>query len=233
VAGLNSTNWTGPARVRVIRRTRPMDESEISQLLCAALQRDYVKDLGQLEIHFSQPWNTITVPDEPLTVTLTDVPATGVSRTFMAGFEIWKGKERVGKWQATLVANVWRDVPLAHSPLARGQLLRDADIVMERRDVLMLRDALLNFSRDDGSLELTESIQTGMPVVERSVHVRPLIKRGQMVDAVYEDGALRISLKVETLEDGLPGQSVRVRNPKTNREFYGKVQNEDSVSINL
>jgi flagella basal body P-ring formation protein FlgA len=35
------------------------------------------------------------------------------------------------------------------------------------------------------------------------------------------------------LADGLPGQTVRVRNPKTKREFYAKVQDEQTVVINL
>ena len=42
-----------------------------------------------------------------------------------------------------------------------------------------------------------------------------------------------ISLKVEALADGLPGQTVRVRNPKTKREFYAKVLEEQIVVINL
>ena len=33
--------------------------------------------------------------------------------------------------------------------------------------------------------------------------------------------------------DGLPGQTVRVRNPKTKREFYAKVQDEQTVLIHL
>ena len=72
-----------------------------------------------------------------------------------------------------------------------------------------------------------------MPVLNRCVHPRPLIKRGQMVDAIFQDGSLKISLKVESLEDGVLGQTVRVRNPKTRHELNGKVQNEESVSITL
>jgi flagella basal body P-ring formation protein FlgA len=53
------------------------------------------------------------------------------------------------------------------------------------------------------------------------------------VEAVFQDGNLTISLKVETLEDGGLGQTVRVRNPKTKRELLGKVQNEDLVLIAL
>jgi flagella basal body P-ring formation protein FlgA len=48
---------------------------------------------------------------------------------------------------------------------------------------------------------------------------------------VLEDGALIISLKVETLQDGLPGQLVRVRNLRTRRELMGKVLDEKTILI--
>jgi len=233
LAGLNATNWTGPSRVRVSRRVRLLDEAELTGLLAAALQRDYVKDLGELELRFATPWMAAAVPDEPLAVTLTQMPAAGVNPNFLAGFELWNGKERVGRWQAVFQARVWRPIPVAHSALARGQLLRDADVTMERRDALALRDVVLQISKDDNSLALVENIAAGLPVPNHAVRPRPLLKRGQLVDGVFEQGSLTISLKVEILEDGLLGQTIRVRNPKTKRELYGKVQNEETVSITL
>jgi len=130
-------------------------------------------------------------------------------------------------------ASIWRDIPVAHSALTRGQLLKDADVTLERRDVLVQRDAFLNFSHADENLQLAENIPAGLPVLNRSVRVRPIIQRGQLVEGVYQDGSLSISLKVEILEDGLLGQTVRVRNPTTKRELHGKVQNEQTVVIAL
>ena len=43
----------------------------------------------------------------------------------------------------------------------------------------------------------------------------------------------QITTKVEAMEDGYPGQSIRVRNPLSKREFRGVVQGEDSVLIPL
>ncbi|MGA2557197.1 MAG: flagellar basal body P-ring formation chaperone FlgA, partial [Verrucomicrobiota bacterium] len=113
------------------------------------------------------------------------------------------------------------------------QLQRDADIEMERPHVLTVRDAIVNNSQDDNTLALVENVAAGLPVLNRVVRTRPLLKRGQLVDGVFEQGSLTISLKVEILEDGLPGQTIRVRNPKTRRELIGKVQNEETVRITL
>jgi flagella basal body P-ring formation protein FlgA len=40
-------------------------------------------------------------------------------------------------------------------------------------------------------------------------------------------------MKVEVLEDGVPGQVIRIRNPQTRRELRGKVQNEQTVVVSL
>ena len=230
---LDTTNWTGPTTVRVSRRTRELGQAEVTDMLRAALQRDYVGTRGELELRLTQPWMPATVPDEPLSLQVTDLPLAGIMPNEVAGFELWCGKERVGAWQAAMAARVWHDVPVAHSQLQRGQLLRDADIVLERRDVLGQHEACIRFPVTDEYLELNASVSVGSPVWAALRPPRPVLRRGRLVEAVFQEGDLMISLKVETLEDGALGQIVRVRNPKTRRELVGKVQNEDLVLITL
>ncbi|MGA2557754.1 MAG: flagella basal body P-ring formation protein FlgA, partial [Verrucomicrobiota bacterium] len=194
VAGMSASNWTGPTRVRVLRRTRQLEETELTGLLTAAMQRDYVKDLGELELHLTRPWMAVAVPDEPLRLKIGEMPPAGVNANFVAGFDLWNGEERVGHWQAVLQAKIWREAAVAHAPLTRGELLRDADIVMERRDLLTVRDAILNIAKDDNSLALVENIPAGLPVLNRAVRPRPLLKRGQLADGVFTQGSLTISL---------------------------------------
>ncbi|MDB6022595.1 MAG: Flagellar basal body P-ring biosynthesis protein-like protein [Pedosphaera sp.] len=232
-SGFVTTNWSGATQVRVSRRTRQFDLSEITSLLTATLQRDFVKSHGELELRLTRPWTPVAVPDEPLTLKVGDLPSTGLCPNFVVSCELWNGRERVGEWQLAVQAAVWHDVPLARSTLQRGELLKDADISMERRDLLSMRDIFPNYPTSDSSLELAENVPAGTPLYNHAVRPRPILRRGHLVEAVFQEGSLSISLKVETLEDGLLGQTVRVRNPKTKRELYGKVQNEDTVLINL
>ena len=215
------------------RRTRPLEDYDLLELLTKTLQKEYVKDQGELELHLTHSWPKTDVPDEPLTLKVSEMPTRGISPAMVVTFELWADKERLGNWQVPLQASVWRDIPVAHSTLTRGEDLKDADVTMERADVLINRDAFLNFPTPDDTLQLTESIPAGHPVLNRSVRARPLVLRGQMVEAVFQDGTLGISLMVETLEDGALGQTVRVRKPKTKRELYGKVENEKTIRINL
>ncbi|HYV33159.1 MAG TPA: flagellar basal body P-ring formation chaperone FlgA, partial [Candidatus Binatia bacterium] len=111
--------------------------------------------------------------------------------------------------------------------------LQEADFITERHDVLTLRDPLDRTALKNPAIELVENLPAGQPLLSRAVRLRPVVQRGQLVDGLVRDGPLNISLKVEVLADGLSGQTVRVRNPKTRREFYAKVQDDQSVLISL
>jgi flagella basal body P-ring formation protein FlgA len=230
---LITTNWSGASLVRVPRRARPFSESDLTDLLTAALQKDFVKDRGELQVHLGRPFTTITAPDEPLTVKVSNLPSAGICQNCVATCQLWNGHEFVGSWDLSLRAEIWRDVPIARTTLTRGSSVKDADVMMERRDILADHNYYLNFPTTDSTLEFADTVSAGMPILNHSVRVRPLIARGQLVEGVFQEGSLSISLKVESLEDGLLGQTVRVVNPKTKKELYGKVQNDSTVSISL
>ena len=230
---LVSTNWTGAAQVRVTRRTRPLGESELKALLTEALQRDHIRQRGELELAFSRAWTAVSVPDETFALKLLDLPTSGIGTSMILRFELRGERETFGTWSAVTHARVWREVLVTGAALKRGQSLTDTDVLRERRDILLSRDALDTLPRVETSLELIENLPTGVPLTTRSFRVRPLIFRGQTLEALVTDGALQITTKVEALEDGLPGQFVRVRNPQSRREFRGKVQNENTILVQL
>lgn len=228
-----TTNWTGANSIRVTRKMRALTESELKEMLTAALQQDYVKDRGELELRFMRPVPTQNVIDEPLMVKLIDLPTAGVTANFIARFELRACDEVAGSWQIPVQARIWREIYVAGTQLRRGQLVSEADIQLERRDLLTTRDPLTTLDFDTPGLELAESISPGLPLTSRSLRLRPIVQRGKVAEAVIRDGGMILSVKVEVLEDGLPGQTVRVRNLKSKREFRGKVHNEETILVTL
>ena len=230
---LQVTNWTGADSVEISRRSQVLTENEALALLTARLQKDYVKDKGDLELDFVQPWSPVPVPAEPLSVKILELPTAGVTRSFIIRFQLCTANETAGTWQASMQAHVWRDVWVAHSDLESGVLISDADVTRERRDVLGINESLAEFSTDDSSLQLAGMIQAGNILLARDLKPRAVIHRGQMADALLHDGALNIMMKVEVLEDGALGQIIRVRNPDSLRNLSGKVVNDQTIMISL
>jgi flagella basal body P-ring formation protein FlgA len=235
-AWFDNVSFAGePATVVEARtpKTRALTEADTLALLTAALQKNYVKDKGELELNFTQPWSGPVLPDEPLTVRILELPAAGVTPSFIIRFQLCTATQTVGTWQATLQAHVWSEVWVAHSDLQRGELLDSADITRERRDVLNIHESLANFSGGDSSLELAGQVQAGAILLARNLKPRAVIHRGQIADGLLEDGALSIMMKVEVLEDGAPGQVVQARNPVSQHNLTGKVLNEKTILISL
>lgn len=230
---LVNTNWSGAKQIRVTRRMRSLAESDLKELLTSALQQDYVKDRGELELRFSRPVLPANVIDEPLTVKILDLPTAGITANFIARFELRAGDEVAGTWQIPVQASIWREVFVAGETLRRGQLVRDANISRERRDLLGLRDFVTDLDVQNPALMIGENITAGMPLSNRSLRLRPVVHRGKVTDAVIRQGGMTIAVKVEVLEDGVPGQSIRVRNLKSKREFRGTVQNEETIYVTL
>lgn len=235
VPELSATNWTGALGIHITRRMRPLEELEVKQLLTERLQEEYVKDRGELDLRFTRPWTPVQVPDEPLRLVIVDLPTAGVTPSCIIRFEMRTDKESAGSWQVSVQARVWREVWVAGSPIRYGQLASEADLMLERRDILKLRDAWGEGDVDLSNpyLEICESLKAGTPLRSRSFRLRPIVRRGQIVEAVVKAGALLVSVKAETLEDGLPGQIVRVRNLSSRREFRGKVKDENTIEISL
>jgi flagella basal body P-ring formation protein FlgA len=230
---LATTNWTGADVIHISRTDRPYDDAAMLTLLTQTFQQQYVKDKGDLELSFSEPWATVTLPDEPLTLRVVEVPASGISATFITRFEVCTAHETIGTFQASLRAHVWRDVWVAHTAAPRGSLVVAADLGHERRDVTNIHEALANFDPGDDTLEFAESISPGMPVLARNLKPKSVIHRGQTADARLDDGVLSIKLKVVALEDGAPGQLIKLRNPASARYLSGRVLDDQTVLISL
>jgi flagellar basal body P-ring formation protein FlgA len=212
---------------------RELVETEIKELLTAVLQREHVQDKGELELRFTRPWKTVSVPDEPITLKVLELPTSGVTPNFIVRFELSTASRLIGTYQVPVAAQVWREIWVARSPLTRGESLGSCDRTRERRDVLALRETLVSDIADPAQWRLAENLAAGAPLYESSVKLRALVHRGQVALAMVRNETMTVSLKVEVLEDGALGQQVRVRNIQSRREFRGKVEDETTILVDL
>jgi flagella basal body P-ring formation protein FlgA len=232
LAGESSTSQSAaPAPATAARRT--FSEADLLALLTATLQRDYVKDNGELELILKQPWTALEAPNEPLSLKILELPTVGVTPSFIVRFELCTPRESLGTWQNAVEAHVWRKVWVAHTNLRRGDLISGADLVRERCDVLNIREALANFAPGDTTLELSAQVPAGAPLLARMVKPKTVLHRGQMTNALVQDGALSITTRVEVLEDGAPGEIIHVRNQTSQRNLAGRVLDDQTVLISL
>lgn len=226
-----SLNIEGPERIRITRASRVLQESELKTLLTDTIQSTVVKERGDLELRFTRAWIPLRVPDELLTLKILELPTSGIASQLICKIELLCGDQSCGIFSLPLQAFLWREVYVAAGTVLRGQLLREAQLTRERRDLLVTRDPLWELPLDNPYIELAENIRAGYPITSRSLRLRSVVKRGRHLDALLETDGLKVTAKVEALEDGIPGQVVRVRNIRSKRELKGRVQDEQTIQV--
>ena len=226
---LSGTN-SAPALARPPRR---LEEEELRALLANALNQRRAEDGAEWELRLTRPWAAVMVPDEPLAVDVLEPSPNHITSNCILRIELRAGRKNLGAWQVPVQARLWREILVARSSLRRGQVLRESDFARERCDVLVVREPLAEFPPHTAAYEFAETVPAGAPLTAQAIRLKPVLSRGQLADAVIHDGAMIISLKVEVLEEGVPGQVVRVRNPQSRRELRGKVLDEQTIAIAL
>jgi flagella basal body P-ring formation protein FlgA len=228
--------WAGQTNAPAGAAPRPprrLEAEELCGLLAGALNQRAGTNEGQWEVRLTRLWTPVSVPDEPLKVDILEPAFNRIATTAILRFELRVARRLLGSWQVPVEARLWREVLVAGGNLPRGLALKDAQLTRERRDVLKLREPLSDLPANPAAYELAEIVQAGSPLLSRALRLRPVVARGQIADAVVRDGVMVISIKVEVLEEGAPGQMIRVRNYQSRRELRGKVQDEHTIAIPL
>lgn len=213
--------------------TRKLGSVELAKLLAEAIQAERIKGAGEVELSLARPWQAIDVPNQPLTLRILEMPTAALSSQFIIRFELRGDSGLLGIWQTAVQLKIWREIWVAGSSLRRGDPLDKADISLRRQDVLPLRDSITELPAPLYAYEMADFVPAGGALGARSLKLKAVVRRGQRVEAIAQNGALTVSVRVEALEEGAPGQLIRVRNPQSRRELRGKVQDENTVIVPL
>lgn len=186
---------------------------------------------GGLEISAMQPWRDIKVPGKEWSVELLRVSGQQLSSHIVASFGILYDGQPVGHYQMQLACSLKQDVLVATRYLNKGTALSKSDFEVQSRDVLEMKVKPIPATESLGGYELSNALGGGRVLYWRDLAARPVMKRGQVVDAVAMDGGMRIAVKALVLEDGCEGEFVSVRNLSSNKDIQARILNERTVQV--
>lgn len=80
-------------------------------------------------------------------------------------------------------------------------------------------------------LQAKKTLKEGKLIIEREVGQPLVVRKGDIVTAVYRSKGLQITSKAEALEDGARGQRIDLANTKSGKKFNAKVIDAATVEI--
>lgn len=135
----------------------------------------------------------------------------------------------VQSFTGTVFADVWKTVPCAARVLNRGDVLEPGLVGFARKNLAYMARAPW-----DGRglpLRMTAAVGEGQPISADAVEAIPVVSKGQIVTLVYAGQTLRLSVPVESLDDGGIGNTIRVRNMQSRRIVAAQVVDAETVRV--
>lgn len=127
----------------------------------------------------------------------------------------------------TVVMALWMEVPAAARSLGKGEHLRPDDVTFIRMNVAHLKG--MPWDGRGGPWQVLRGIGTGQPIFQSDLATQAMVRKGSMVELVYEKGNVNMSVQAESMADGEPGATIPVRNLQSKRQVYATVRDNKTV----
>ncbi len=202
------------------------------ETMLADLNRQLVERFqlrGELQLELARPWTAPAGATSSVESTIIEYPAR-IASTLLVQVRLQSGGRVFGSYPILLKAQLLRDVWASRIPLERGSTFDSAQLDTLRVDVLQQRETV-PVDTTETDFTYVMSVPAGRPLVWRDLVRRSLIRKGQIVEVSAIDGTLTITTKAMAMENGAAGDTVRLRNLESKKDFTALVVAEARAQV--
>jgi len=213
----------GPART-------PFTADQLTAELSRALV-DHFHLQGELDASPLRPWSPPAVQAADWQLSVTEFP-TIASGTMLVRFRLLADGSLAAEQSVLLHAALWRDLWYTRERITAGTPFSSGLLTAQRTDVFRVHDGL-PASEGDGSAMFSREMPPDRMVTWHDIARRPLVHKGEVVEAVASEGRLYLWMKALALENGARGDLINVRNLESQKTIPASVVGESRVEIHF
>ncbi|MGA7827556.1 MAG: flagellar basal body P-ring formation chaperone FlgA [Geobacteraceae bacterium] len=125
------------------------------------------------------------------------------------------------------------DMVVARYPLPRGTVVAANDVSLQKRDVAEVSGKVTFNLSDVLGKRVRIPIRANTPVRSDYLERVPLVKNGQVVTIVAENGALRVTATGMARGTGAEGDLIMVQNMNSKKTVQARVVDSGTVAVNF
>ena len=114
--------------------------------------------------------------------------------------------------------------------LARGEIVRAADMTIERRPKVDFSEGAAA-AADPTGLAVRNPVRAGQPLRVSDLMRPEIVKRNEAVTLVYEAPGLVLTMRGKAIDSGAEGDVINVRNSQSNRTIQGTIAGPARVVV--
>lgn len=232
--GVIAVDTRGLSEVTVTRASRAIGTQEIEERIAQTVAARYgLRNPASLSVTFDREFRTLHVdPNTPVDFAVSRLAFDPRSGRFDILFEIG-GRENAPRLPMRFTGSLLETEPAAVllRPVARGDVLREADFAVERRPKREVTSDTVRDSQAAIGMAARHPLKAGQ-TIRRSDLARPeLVQRNEPVIIMFEQPGLVLSLRGKALESGAEGDTVNVVNLQSKRTLQAIVTGPGRVAV--
>lgn len=217
--GLES-NFRLPAEVKILRSKSNVSRLEIERKVMNHLLAKCGTCEYRMQIN-SVPQNLLTDWELDMNVdfnkSTVSIPVFSVSTPEKKGYVVVELKK-------------YANVPVLTRPLKAGDVITEDAVTTEMRMLQSYQDAITDIKSVVG-MQATRFLTAGQMLSSRDLKRETILRKGQMVKAIFGAEALEISITAQAEESGAVGDVIKVKNIDSNKMFAAKIIDRGVVRI--
>lgn len=116
--------------------------------------------------------------------------------------------------------------------IGKGEIIKKEDLkIIKVRSGRVKPNMIIEEDKLIG-LQAKRSLKEGKLISNREAGKEILIKKGDIITAIYQTGKMMITAQAIALEDGAKDQKIEAENSKSHKKVYGTVLDAETIEIN-
>jgi flagella basal body P-ring formation protein FlgA len=223
----------GLSEVTVTRASRPIPAADIESRIVQALAAQYALGAPKdIVLNFDHELHTLHVePAAKGTPRVADVTYDARNGRFTATLDIPAGATSRGVLRLTGRATATVETLSLARAVARGEIIKQADVVVERHDRAEVHGVVLGKIEQAVGLAARNALQIGTPLRPADLMKPELVQRNEAVTLVYRVPGIVLTVRGKAAEGGAEGDVIVVTNEQTKRPVQGVITGQGRVTV--
>jgi flagella basal body P-ring formation protein FlgA len=232
--GIDYFDTRGLSEVTIIRAARTLAIADLERAVAEAAQRHLgINDLDDLAVRFDRDVRALQVePTATGTPRITRFSYDNYTRRFEGVVEL-QGSATLRRQPLRLTGTITEtaEIVVVARNLSRGEMLRDSDIVVERRPRAEIAPDALTRSAAVVGQAARRTLRGGQTLRAADLMKPDLVGRNDTVTIVFEVPGITLTARGKALAAGAEGETIEVLNPHSKRVLHATVRGPGTVVV--
>jgi flagella basal body P-ring formation protein FlgA len=223
----------GISEVTVTRLGRAITAKDVEARIIKALAAQYaVGEADDIALYFDREPQTVNVePEAKGELRLNALNYDARSGRFEATLDLPAGATSRARLRYSGRAAVTTEVALLTRPLSRGEIIRQEDMLLQRRPRTEVSSTVITDLKQALGYAARTSLQAERPLRSTDLMKPELVQRNQAVTLVYQVPGITLTMRGRAAEGGAEGDAITVINEQTKRPVQGVVAGPGEVAV--